>query len=71
MFELSPPRPEVARDGNDRLLARDVLMFAELTLDVEPVGLESNGGRPGRPFLPVPREKLKLFMLYIFTVRYV
>lgn len=60
MLELRPPRPEVAKDGKFRLEARDVLMLAELTLEVEPVGLDNKGGRPGRPFLLVPDGKTKV-----------
>lgn len=44
VFKLASP--ELASDGKDMLDGSDVVTLAELTLDVDPVGLESSGGRP-------------------------
>ena len=43
---LRPANPEELKEGNDILDGREVVTLAELTLDVDPVGLDSKGGRP-------------------------
>lgn len=53
-FEFSPANDEVPNVGKDMLDGNEVTKLAELTLDVDPVGLDSNGGRPGTLPLLLP-----------------